>query len=307
MEYLKRMAIFSAVVEAKSFSEAARRLGIAKSAVSKHVSLLEDHLDVRLLNRTTRRLSLTETGERFYKSCARIVSEANEATRDVKRLQEQAVGTLRISSTVAFGTKHLVPLLSQFHQQHPELKVDLMLGDDVVSIIEEGIDLAIRIGWLPESNLVARKLFTAPRIVVATPEYLKKHGSPQTPTELINHNWILVTLLPSPQRCIFKLKHDGQQQTVHMMSTTRTNSIGASLAFVHNGDGITAVSSYLIKEDLKEGRLIPLLTEYEMDEVGVFAVYPDRHHIPAKVRLFIDLLTEWGRLQGVQSMSPVPH
>ncbi len=295
MEDLKRMAIFSAVVEAKSFSEAARRLGIAKSAISKHVSLLEDHLDVRLLNRTTRRLSLTEAGERFYQSCARIVSEANEATRDVKRLHEQAVGTLKISSTVAFGTKHLVPLLSDFHQQHPDLKVDLMLADDVVNIIEEGIDLAIRIGWLPESNLVARRLFTAPRIVVATPEYLKKHGTPQTPTELVNHNWILVTLLPSPQRCTFK--RNGQQQTVHMMSTTRTNSIGASLAFVRNGDGITAVSSYLLKDDLESGRLVPLLTEYETDEVGVFAVYPDRHHIPAKVRLFIDALTDWGKLQ----------
>lgn len=291
MEDLKRMAIFSAVVDAKSFSEAARRLGIAKSAISKHVSLLEQHLGVRLLNRTTRRLSLTEAGEKFYQSCARIVNEANEATREARRLQEQAVGTLKLSSTIAFGTKHLVPVISEFHQKHPELKIDLLLGDDVVNIIEEGIDLSIRIGWLPESNLVARKLFTSPRIIVATPEYLKKHGKPQTPTELVNHNWIVVTLLPSPQRCTFK--RNGQKQTVHVMSTTRTNSIGASLALVHNGDGITAVSSYLIEDDIEAGRLVPLLTEYETDEVGIFAVYPDRHHIPAKVRLFIDALNDY--------------
>lgn len=295
MENLKRMAIFSAVVDAKSFSEAARRLGIAKSAISKHVSLLEDHLGVRLLNRTTRRLSLTEAGEKFYPRCARIVSEANEATLEARRLQEQAVGTLKLSSTVAFGAKHLVPLLSKFHQEHPELNIDLLLSDDVTNIVEEGIDLAIRIGWLPESNLVARKLFTAPRIVVATPDYLKKHGTPKTPTELVNHNWITVTLLPSPQRCTFRL--NGQQQTVHMMSTTRTNSIGASLAFVRNGDGITAISSYLIEEDIKAGRLVPLLTEYKSDEVGIFAVYPDRHHMPAKVRLFIKILTDWGKSQ----------
>ncbi|MEN8180296.1 MAG: LysR family transcriptional regulator [Pseudomonadota bacterium] len=291
MEDLKRMAIFSAVVDAKSFSEAARRLGIAKSAISKHVSLLEQHLGVRLLNRTTRRLSLTEAGEKFYQSCARIVNEANEATREARRLQEQAVGTLKLSSTIAFGSKHLAPVISQFHEKHPELKIDLLLDDYVINIIEEGIDLSIRIGWLPESNLVARKLFMSPRIVVATPEYLKKHGRPQTPTELVNHNWIVVTLLPSPQRCTFK--RNGQQQTVHVMSTTRTNSIGASLALVKNGDGITAVSSYLIEEDIKAGRLVPLLTKYETDEVGIFAVYPDRHHVPAKVRLFIDALNDY--------------
>lgn len=297
MEDLKRMAIFSAVVDAKSFSEAARRMSIAKSAISKHVSLLEQHLGVRLLNRTTRRLSLTEAGEKFYQRCAHIVSEANEATREVRQLQEQPMGTLKLSSTVAFGTKHLVPLLSKFHQEHPELKVDLQLSDDVINIIEEGIDLSIRIGWLPESNLVARRLFTAPRIVVASPQYLKKHGTPRTPTELVNHNWIIVTLLPHPQRCTFK--RNGQQQTVHIMSSTRTNSIGASLAFVRNGDGITSVSSYLIEEDIKAGRLVPLLTDYETEEVGVFAVYPDRHHIPAKVRLFINTLTDWGKSQSV--------
>ncbi|MEN8132476.1 MAG: LysR family transcriptional regulator [Pseudomonadota bacterium] len=291
MEDLKRMAIFSAVVDAKSFSEAARRMGIAKSAISKHVSLLEDHLGVRLLNRTTRRLSLTEAGEKFYPSCARIVSEANEATREVRQLQEHPVGTLKLSCTIAFGTKYLVPLLRKFHQDYPELKVELLLGDEVVNIINEGIDLAIRIGWLPESNLVARKLFTSPRIVVASPEYLQQHGTPQSPAELVNHNWIIVTLLPSPQRCTFN--HNGQQQTVHMMSTTRTNNINAALAFALSGDGITAMSAYLIEEDIKAGRLVQLLTEYETGEVGIFAVYPDRHHIPAKVRLFINAVTDY--------------
>lgn len=295
MEDLKRMAIFSAVVDAKSFSEAARRLGIAKSAISKHVSLLEDHLGVRLLNRTTRRLSLTEAGEKFYLSCARIVSEADEATREARRLQDQAVGTLKVSAPVDFGTLHLVPLLSQFHQQQPDLQIDLRLGDEIVNIIDEGIDLAIRIGWLPESNLVARQLFTAPRIIVATPDYLEKYGTPQVPEELASHNWIVVTLLPTPQHCTFT--RDGNKQTLHMASTTRTNSIGASLAFVRNSDGITAVSSYLIEEDIKAGRLIPLLSEYETDKVGVFAVYPDRHFLPAKVRLFINTLMAWGKLQ----------
>ncbi len=293
MENLKRMAIFSVVVEAQSFSEAGRRLGIAKSAISKHVSLLEDHLGVRLLNRTTRQLSLTEAGEKFYAHCARIVSEAKEATREARQLQEQAVGTLKLSCTVAFGTKHIVPLLSKFHRDYPELKVELLLSDGVVNIVDEGIDLAIRIGWLPESNLVARKLFTAPRRVVATPEYLQQHGTPQLPTELVNHNWIVISLLPSPQR--FTFSRHGQQQTVHMMSTTRTNSMDAALAFIRNGDGIGAMSVFLIEEDIKAGRLVPLLTEYETAAAGVFAVYPDRHHVPAKVRLFIEILTDYCR------------
>lgn len=290
MENLKRMAIFSAVVEAKSFSEAGRRLDLAKSAISTQVSLLEDHLGVRLLNRTTRQLSLTEAGEKFYPRCASIVSEANEATNEARQLQDQAVGTLKLSCTVSFGTKYIVPLLSRFHQHHPELKVDLFLSDGIVNMVDEGIDLAIRLGWLSESNLVARKLFTSPRLVVATPEYLKQHGTPKSPTELINHNWIIISLLPSPQR--FTFTRHGQQQTIHMMSATRTNSLDAALAFVRNGDGITAMSAYLVDEDIKSERLVPLLTEYETVGTGIFAVYPDRHYVPAKVRLFIEMLTD---------------
>ena len=293
MEDLKRMAIFSAVVDAKSFSEAARRIGIAKSAVSKHVSLLESHIGVRLLNRTTRKLNLTEAGERYYQSCKQMVNVANDAKREVRRLQEQAVGTLRVSSTVAFGTKHLVPIISLFHQQHPELKIELLLGDEIVNMVDEGIDLSIRVGWLSDSSMVARKLFSTPRLVVASPDYLNKHGTPKTPTELVNHNWIIVTLLPSPQRCTFRL--EGQQQTVHMMSTTRTNSINGSLAFVLNGDGITSISKYLIVDELESGKLIQLLPEYEPDHVGIFAVYPDRQYVPSKVRLLLDTLIDYGK------------
>ena len=291
MDDLRRMAIFSAVVEAKSFSEAARRIGIAKSAISKHISMLENHLGVRLLNRTTRQLSLTEAGETYYRSCTRLVKEASEAAQEVRQLQSQPMGTLKLSCTIAFGTNHLIPLISQFHEQHPELKIDLLLGDEMVNLVDEGIDLAIRVGWLSESNLVAKKLFTSQRIIVASPEYLKKHGTPQLPTELVNHNWIIVTLLRSPQRCTFR--HNGKLQTIHMMSTTRTNSINAAHAFVLNSDGITAMSSYVVDDDIKQGRLVQLLPEYETDEVSIYAVYPDRHHVPAKVRLFIDALSAY--------------
>jgi len=156
------MAIFSAVVEAESFSEAARRLGIAKSAVSKHISLLEDNIGVRLLNRTTRKLSLTGAGERYYVSCARIVSEAKEANLDVRQLQVHPSGSLRLSCTIAFGTRHIVPVLHKFHLRHPGLKIELLLDDHVVNIVDEAIDLAIRVGWPAESSLVARKLFDFP-------------------------------------------------------------------------------------------------------------------------------------------------
>ncbi len=291
MEDLKRMAIFSAVVDAKSFTSAAKRMGIAKSAVSQHIKLLEKHLGVRLLNRTTRSLSLTESGERYYQSCMRIISEVEDATQEIRQLQSRAVGTLKLSSTVAFGVKHLIPILSQFHQQHPELKVDLLLDDDVLDIVEQGVDLSIRIGWLPETSLVARKLFSSPRIVVATPEYLEKRGTPKKPGDLSQHNWIVVSLMPTPLHHTFK--RGRQHQKIQMSSTTRTNSIDASLAFVRNGDGITAVSAYLIEDDLEEGRLVPLLQDYEIEEVGIYAVYPDRHYVPTKVRLFIDVLKEY--------------
>ncbi|HHJ16948.1 MAG TPA: LysR family transcriptional regulator [Gammaproteobacteria bacterium] len=288
MDDLKRMAIFSAVVEAESFSGAARRLGIAKSAVSKHVSLLEDSIGVRLLNRTTRKLSLTEAGERYYTSCARIVAEAEKANLEVRQLQDHLQGTLRLSCTIAFGTKHIVPVLHKFRQHHPELKIELLLDDNIVNIVDEAIDLAVRVGWPPESNLVARKLFEFPLKVVASPEYLQLNGTPKTPGELAEHNWIILSQFPSPQH--FTFTHEGREQTVKMTSTFRTNNINAALALVLEGGGICMLANWLVDSDLESGRLLHLLPEYTTSKAGVYAVYPDRHHVPNKIRLFIDEL-----------------
>ena len=291
MDDLKRMAIFSAVVEAESFSGAARTLGIAKSAVSKHVSLLEDNIGVRLLNRTTRQLSLTEAGKRYYASCARIVKEAKEANLEVRQLQEQPQGTLRLSCTIAFGTRYIVPLQHKFHLRHPELKVELLLDDHVVNVVDEAIDLAIRVGWPAESNLVARKLFDFPLKVVASPEYLQRHGTPGNPEELVNHNWIIVTLFPSPQHGTFI--YQGQEITIKLKSDFRTNNINAAHALVLSGGGICMLADWLVDEDIKSGRLIHLLPECTTSRAGVFAIYPDRHYVASKVRLFIDELIDY--------------
>ena len=290
MEDLKRMAIFSAVVEAESFSEAARRLGIAKSAVSKHISLLEDNIGVRLLNRTTRKLSLTGAGERYYVSCARIVSEAKEANLDVRQLQVHPSGSLRLSCTIAFGTRHIVPVLHKFHLRHPGLKIELLLDDHVVNIVDEAIDLAIRVGWPAESSLVARKLFDFPLRLVASPGYIQRFGTPDRPDELVSHNWIVVTLFPSPQHCT--LTGRDRKFTVKMKSSSRTNNINAAHALALAGEGICLLADWLVDDDINSGHLVHLLPEYTTGTAGVYAVYPDRHHVPGKVRLFIDELVD---------------
>jgi len=198
MDDLKRMVIFAHVVEAGSFSDAARRLGIAKSAVSKHVSVLEESLGVRLLNRSTRSLSLTDIGDFYYQRCAQIVEAVDEAINCITPLQENLSGTLRVSSPVSFGVKHVVPLIHAFLQNHPTLKVEVQLDDNIIDMVQEGIDVAIRVGWLSNSSLRARKLRDAHRLLCASPQYLEKMGTPRTPEQLAEHEWIVFTLLPTP-------------------------------------------------------------------------------------------------------------
>lgn len=213
MDDLKRMMIFSHVVEAGSFSAAARRLDIAKSAVSKHISLLEENIGVRLLNRTTRRLSLTDAGESYYQSCAKMVEAAEEAKYCVTALQDEPRGMLRISCPASFGIDYVTPLLNEFLQLYPLLSAELLLDDNVVDMTEEGIDIAIRIGWLPDSSLRAKKLKDAQRLLCASPAYLERMGMPKTPEDLVQHDWVIFTRLPTPYHYTFTKKKTSKKIT----------------------------------------------------------------------------------------------
>jgi DNA-binding transcriptional LysR family regulator len=288
MDDLRRMAVFFHVVETHSFSGAAKRLGIAKSAVSRHIALLEQSTGVRLLNRTTRRLSLTEAGEAYYQSCARIVAEAETATRRIGQLQEEPLGTLRVASPISVGSQLVAPLVAEFIQRYPGVNIELLLDDRVVDMVEESIDVSIRVGWLRDSQFITRKLGDWRRFVCASPGYLARHGRPETPAQLAQHDWIIFTLLPTPYRWTFT--KNKREETIAVKGRLRTNSGDAVRALLVEGAGIAVLSSFQVGDDIKAGRLEHLLPDYNCGSAGMYAVYQDRVHQEAKVRLFIDFI-----------------
>lgn len=294
MDDLRRMAIFSHVVETRSFSAAARRLGIARSAVSRHIALLERSVGVRLLNRTTRSLSLTDAGEAYYASCARIVAEAEEATRQIARLGNEPKGTLKVAGPVAFGAQ-LAHTVAAFARRHPALKIELLLDDRVIDMVDAGIDVSIRIGWLDDSSFVARRLGDSPRLLCASPGYLERHGRPTTPAQLADHAWIIFTLLPTPYQWTFV--RNQRRSTLHVKGRIKTDSALAVRTFLLAGAGIAALSRFLVGDDLRAGRLEHLLPDYDCGGAGVYAVYQDRRYQQAKIRLFIDFLQD--HVQGL--------
>ncbi len=290
MDELKRVGVFTKVVQAGSFSEAARRLGVAKSAVSKQVILLENEVGVRLLNRTTRKLSLTEAGEIYYRHCEQIVNRADIALNELRQYQNQPTGTLKVSSPVSFGRALLIPVIKELRSLYPLLKIDLQLNDKVVNMIEEGIDLSIRVGKLQDSNLIAKKLCDSPVMVFASPEYLARFGTPQTPEDLINHQWISLSILSSPIVGSFRHKVSEQQISPQVVSSLKINSVDAVIDAATEGLGISAMVKATVYQQINQGKLVPLLNDYELEARGIYALYPHREHLPPKVRVFMDFL-----------------
>jgi DNA-binding transcriptional LysR family regulator len=290
MEDLERMAIFARVVEAKGFSEAARRLGLSKSLVSKQVSRLERNVGARLLHRTTRSMSLTEAGSVFYEHCARIVEEQEEARRAVGRLHAGPRGVLRISASVAFGTLHIAPALPEFLARHPEVSIDMTIGDRLVDLADEGFDLAIRIASRPGENLVARRLAPVNRRICATPGYLKRHGVPRTPADLASHNCLTYTF--AEPRDAWRLKGPKGDVEVRVGGNLRLNDDEALSAAVLGGLGLALLPTFIVGRDLQAGRLRAVLSDYVPHGSHIHAVYLPTRHLPLKVRAFIDFLRE---------------
>jgi DNA-binding transcriptional LysR family regulator len=282
------MAIFAAVVDTGSFSGAAQRLGMAKSAVSKQVSLLEDHLKMRLINRTTRRLHLTEAGEAFYPGCARIVAEARAAHEAVGRLHEEATGVLKINAPTSLGRQYVAPILADYAIQNPAVDLDVTLDDAYVDLIEEGVDVAVRVGDLEDSSLVARRLATVRRLLVASPAYLQEHGAPKRPADLSRHQWIHYSYGPQPPR--LALRHAGRRERIALPGRTRTNDIEIMRALLLAGQGICDVPILLVVDELARGTLVEVLPKCDRRETGLFALYPPTRHLLPKVRRLLDLL-----------------
>ncbi len=289
MSDLKRMTVFTQVVETGSFSGAAKRLGIARSAISRHITALEDQYETRLLNRTTRRLNLTDAGRIYYESCVRILAEAEAMTQRIQQRNDKPRGTLKIAGPTSFGLQ-LAALVNEFRKRYPMLTIELRLDDRVVDMVEEGIDISLRIGWLEDSRLVARRICDAPRILCASPAYIDHHGRPKTPAQLTKHNCIIFTLLPTPHQ--WKFSRGKRQETIPVHSQLLTNSAIAVRGLVLNGAGIAPLSRFLVNEDIRAGRLERLLPEYDCGSAGIYAVYQDRRYKQPKVRLFIDFIKE---------------
>jgi DNA-binding transcriptional LysR family regulator len=288
---LNDIVVFTKVVETKSFTGAADALGLPKSTVSRKLAQLEERLGVRLVQRTTRKLALTDIGEAYYERCSRIVADVAAAEQLVTDMQSTPRGRLRLTASVDFSTRFLGEIVAKFLEQHPDINVELEGTDRVVDMIEEGFDLAVRIGPMPESTLIAKKLASLYLILVASPEYLAKRGAPTQIEELDEHDHVLFT--PSSRIQQWTLVHaDGGDQTYEFGRPARfaSNNYGAVVEVTRASGGIGLISEFMIADELASGTLVRVLPEWKTRASEVHAVYPARQNIPPRLTLFLEHL-----------------
>ena len=291
MDRFHSLTAFARVVEAGSFAGAAERLGVSVSSVSRAVADLEAHLDARLLNRTTRRLSLTETGQAFFERCVQLLADLEDAETAVLSASIVPRGTLRITCSATFGARHLAPAIAAFAVRHPQVRFDVELSERVVDIVEEGFDLAVRVGASGSQNLVGRVIGTTQIVCCAAPSYLASHGEPRVPEDLANH--VCLTYEYSPTRNVWTFRDaDGREHQVRIAGSMHANNGQFNEALAAEGVGIAREPDFIIGPDVRAGRLKPILREFEPPPLNIYVVYPSRRHLSAKVRAFADFLVE---------------
>ncbi len=289
MDRFKQIATFVAVAARGSLSAAARAEGISPAVVSRRLDALEERLGVKLLQRTTRRVTLTFEGSAFLEDCQRILREMHDAETSVSLGGVKASGHLRITAPAGFGRRHVAPLVPSFVAQHPEVSITLLLSDRIADIVNENIDLAIRIGSLEDSSLVAVKLADNRRAVVASPAYLARHGAPRHPDELAGHRCL--TLGPdAPQSRGWQFMVDGEPYTVRGGGPLECNDGAVLHDWALAGEGLAWRSLWEIGEDLRAGRLVTVLDEFAAPGTAIHAVFAERRRLPLRVRIFIDML-----------------
>lgn len=285
----QEMRVFAAVVDAGSFVAAADALTMSKAAVSRYVSELEQRLGVRLLHRTTRRLSLTQEGEVFLARCRDILASIEASEAELSSRTDIATGMLKLSVPVSFGVQHLAPLWSEFLEAHPRVSLDVQLADRVIDLVDEGIDLAVRIARLPDSSLVSRKLASTRLVLCASPAYLKRRGTPKHPSELVEHEVLGYSLLSAGDQWPF-VGPDGPL-TVKVHPRIWTNNGDTCVAAALRGTGIQLQPTFLVARELASGDLVELLPQYRSIELGIYAVYPTRKFLLPKVRALVEYLS----------------
>jgi DNA-binding transcriptional LysR family regulator len=290
------MATFAAVIDEGSFTAAALVLGLSKPVVSKQVTELENRFGVKLLNRTTRRLHMTEAGKVFYGHCKRIVAEAKEAELAIGPLQSEPRGTLRISAPQSLGFALLPQAIPKFHQRYPALTLEVQISGRHVDLVEEGYDVSLRVAELKDSTLMARKITSCQFMVCATPDYWKKHGHPLHPADLEDYNCLLYTQSPNFDHWQFTDKN-GRNLSVAVNGNLRSNDGALLLNAVLAGRGILFGPEFMFNEHIKRGDLEPTLTDFYKPSTALYAVYPHSKFVSSKLRVFIDfLIEEWGSL-----------
>jgi DNA-binding transcriptional LysR family regulator len=291
IDHASEMAAFVRVVDSKGFSAAAPALGLTPSAVSKLVTRLEARLGVRLLQRTTRALRLTEEGEVFYAAAQRIVGEIETLEDQITGNSGTPQGLLRVTTSLAFSTHQLAPVLSEFLARHPLVQLDLLPTDRVIDMVEEGIDVAVRIGRLADTSFMARKIGEDKRLICAAPSYLARHGTPRRPEELARHNCIVSRERAYLNRWPFKI--DGQVSEIEVAGRVAINEGEMQMQLALQGIGIARLTRLTLARAIRDGALVPLLGDFSADEpVGIHAVYPHRRHLAAKVPAFVNFLIE---------------
>ncbi|WP_157605615.1 LysR family transcriptional regulator [Rheinheimera sp. SA_1] len=288
LQRLSDMAIFAKVVESGSFTQAAAALTMSKGAASKAIARLEQHLAVRLLQRTTRQLKLTAEGQAFLSYCQQVVRQADQAEHHLAELRDEPVGSLRISVAITYGGTVIAPLLPEFLQRHPKLQVELVLEDRLVDLVGDEVDVAVRFGKLANSSLIARPLTRLPIVLVASPCYLATHGIPQHPNDLANHRCIS-TASSGPEK-FWEFLEQGKTITVPTRGPLHTNSNRAAKPAVLNGMGLMFVTRYQVEEEIQAGLLVPVLTDYMPAPLPVHLVYPHRTHMKAGLKLLLQYL-----------------
>ncbi len=288
---LNGIDIFVAVVDAGSFSKAADRLNKSKSHVSKAVARLENRLGARLLNRTTRSISLTDAGRSYFDQCSQIVADAEQAARSVTDTHAAPRGLLKVSIPVSFGHSDVAPVLPEFLRANPDVTLDIELNDRRVDVIAEGYDVVLRIGELKDSNLVARQISTVRGFTVASPEYWNRHGRPKHPLELAGHACITYALIHAPARWEYQ-DASGKSIGVDVTSRIQCNSAELERVLAVAGLGVGRIPDFACAKEIEAGLLEPVLSEFARPPFGMYAVYPHRRHLSPKVRSFVDFLVE---------------
>lgn len=290
MDKIMSMRVFSSVAKNSSFSDAAKKLSMSKAMVSKHIQSLENSLGVRLFNRTTRKLNLTEVGHAYYEKVDHILADIDETELSISQLNSEPRGKLKIMAQPSFGAFHLSRALSVYLKKYPDVTTEIELSNRPPDLVEDGIDIALYVGKLDDSSFVARKITTVRRVVCASPNYLKQNGTPQTPDDLQNHNCMIYA--PKTQQSEWVFIRNNEKIKIAVSGDIKSNDGDALRVAAIQDCGIAQLPTYMVGLDIQAGRLNVILEEYEPERQPVYAIYNHRKYLSAKIKTFIDFMYE---------------